>query len=274
MRHTLHRLLFLTLGIILLGPLPAAWSADSETSPVLSRIAKTKTLRVGMTAGQPPFNVRSRSGEIIGMDVDLARLLARSMEVRLEIVEKPFTGLLPALEKGEVDLVMSGMTATLQRNLRVAFVGPYYLSGKTILTKSANVAAIQDASEMRDHKIRIAALAGSTSEDFVRAVVDEPDLTTTSNYDDAVSMLLDDEVDALVADAPICMLSILRYPDSGLVTLKKPLTVEPIGIAVAPNDPLLLNLVENYLKAASAMGALDALRERWFNSGAWLAQLP
>jgi len=69
-------------------------------------------------------------------------------------------------------------------------------------------------------------------------------------------------------------LSMLRWPDAGLVAAQNPLTVEPIGIAVPPGDPLLLNLVENYLGAIKSAGALEKLNEKWFKSGAWLMQLP
>ena len=58
-------------------------------------------MRVGMSANQPPFNAKSRSGQHIGLEVDLARALAGAMGVKLEIVEKPFGQLLPALEKGQ-----------------------------------------------------------------------------------------------------------------------------------------------------------------------------
>ncbi len=106
-------------------------NAQGDSSPVLQRIAKTKILRVGMTGEQPPFNVKNRDGKLIGVDVDLGQALARSMGVTLEIVEMPFAKLLPALEDGKVDIVMSGMTITLQRNVRVPFVGPYHVSGKS-----------------------------------------------------------------------------------------------------------------------------------------------
>ena len=114
--------------------LPAA--AAEDRSPVLAQIVKSGKIRVGMSGDQAPLNVKSKSGEIIGLEADLANLLASSMQVDLEIVQKPFAQLLPALEKGEVDLVMSGLTITPERNLRVAFVGPYFVSGKSILTKS------------------------------------------------------------------------------------------------------------------------------------------
>lgn len=65
------------------------------------------------------------------------------MGVRLRFVERPFAQLLPALEKGEIDVVMSGMTITPDRNLRVAFVGPYIVTGKSILAKARRLAALE-----------------------------------------------------------------------------------------------------------------------------------
>ena len=67
-------------------------NAQSKSSPVLQRIAKTETLRVGMTGEQPPFNVKNRDGKLIGVDVDLAQVLAKSMHVTLEIVACPAWG--------------------------------------------------------------------------------------------------------------------------------------------------------------------------------------
>ncbi len=249
-------------------------AAEPSPSPILDRIATRGELRVGMTADQPPLNVRNRDGKVIGMEVDLASLLANALGVKLEIVETPFAELLPALKSGRIDLVMSGMTATLQRNREAAFVGPYYISGKSLLTKSSTLAAARDAAAINQEDLRVAALAGSTSQAFVELVAPKARLRRTKDYHEAVAALLGDEVDLLVADAPICVLTILRNPDAGLVTLEKPFTIEPIGIAVPPGDPLLVNLLENYLAALDATGALDALVLKWFRDGAWLAQLP
>ncbi|MCZ6710646.1 MAG: transporter substrate-binding domain-containing protein [Gammaproteobacteria bacterium] len=259
-------------GLALLLPLNGM-AAAKDSSPVLARIADSGTLRVGMSAGQPPFNVRSRQGKIIGLDVDLAGLLAKAIRVELEIVEMPFSELLPALENGKVDLVMSGMTATLQRNMRVAFVGPYHITGKSILARSETIAALQ-SQDMDQSNLKIAALEGSTSEDFVKQVAPKATLLVTKDYNAAIDLLLSNKADAFVADASIIMLSILRWPDAGLVAAQNPLTIEPIGIAVPAGDPLLLNLVENYLAAIKAAGALEKLNEKWFKSGAWLMQLP
>jgi polar amino acid transport system substrate-binding protein len=270
-RTTRRGILALLTGFIV--TLPFGANAAADQSPVLSRIAESQTIRVGMSAGQPPFNVTNREGKIIGMDVDLAGLLAAALEVELEIVEMPFNQLLPALESGKVDLVMSGMTATLQRNMRAAFVGPYHITGKSILARSETIAAL-GSNELNKEDLRIAALKGSTSEDFVRKVAPNATLVATETYDDAIDLMLANKVELFVADASIIMLSMLRWPDAGLTAANKPLTIEPIGIAVPASDPLLMNLIENYMTALEASGALEQLHKKWFQSGGWLMQLP
>ncbi len=54
----------------------------------------------------------------------------------------------------------------------------------------------------------------------------------------------------------------------------EPMTIEPIGIALAPGDALLVNMVTNYLGALEGIGLLDALEKKWFEDGGWLIQLP
>jgi polar amino acid transport system substrate-binding protein len=170
-------------------------------------------------------------------------------------------------------MVISGMTPTLQRNMRAAFVGPYHITGKSILTRSETIAAL-GSNDLNREDLRIAALKGSTSEDFVRRVAPNAKVVATDTYDDAIDKLLANKAELFVADASIIMLSIMRWPDAGLTAAQRPLTIEPIGIAVPASDPLLLNLVENYMSALESSGALEKLEEKWFKSGGWLVQLP
>lgn len=263
--------LFLCLALLLglSSPAPAA-----DSSPVLSRIVDKGELRVGMSGTQPPFTVMSKDGQLIGYEVELAGALAGAMGVELKIVQKPFGQLLSALEAGEVDVVMSGMTMTPERNLKAAFVGPYVLSGKSILTKDKTLAAIEEAGEIDKSSITLTALENSTSQKFVETLMPNAKLITTADYESAVKMVLEDKATALVADYPICALSVLRHGDQGLVTLAEPLTIEPIGIAIAPGDSLLLNMVQNYLGTLQSMGLLDQLEAKWFQDGSWLIQIP
>jgi polar amino acid transport system substrate-binding protein len=264
-------ILFAVALFVLLG---GVVDTTAGNAPVLNRIVESGTLRVGMSGSQPPFSVVAKSGSMIGYEVDLATLLADAMGVKVEFVKIPFGQLLPALEKGDIDAIMSGMTMTPERNLKAAFVGPYIISGKSILTKSATLAKLRDAEEIDRSTITIAALKGSTSEKFVKIVLEKTNFVPVDDYDTAVQMVIEGKADAMVADLPICALSQMRFPEAGLATLATPLTIEPIGIALAPGDSLYVNMVTNYLSALEAMGLLDALEKKWFEDGGWLIQLP
>ena len=241
---------------------------------VLGRILKTGELRVGTTGTQPPFSVMSKDGELMGYEIELARLLADAMHVKVRYVVKPFADLLPALQKGEIDVAMSGMTITPERNLKVAFAGPYIVSGKSILAKARRLAALNEIDEVNRPTITAVALKGSTSELFVEEVTPKVKLITAPHYEAAVKMVLENKADIMVADYPICVLSLLRHPDAGLAILEEPLTIEPIGAALPPDSLLMHNAIENYLEALQMTGALDDLEQAWFESGSWLIRLP
>ena len=120
---------------------------------------------------------------------------------------------------------------------------------------------------------KLVALKDSTSQAFAEAALDKATLVTTGNYDEAVDMVLQDKVHAMIADYPICVVSVFRYPDAGLLSVVTPLTYEPIGIAIPANDPLLMNWTTNTLNSIEASGMLDELRLKWFARGAWLDKL-
>jgi len=184
-----------------------------------------------------------------------------------------FNDLLPALEAGQVDLILSGMTMTPLRNTRVAFVGPYFASGKSVLIKQEKVTSLQNTEMMNNPGVTVAALKGSTSQRFVERFAPKAKLVPTDDYDQAIAMVLEDKVLAMIADFPICNVSVFRYRDKGLTTLKSPLNYEPLGIAVSPGDPLFLNWVQNFVAYLINSGELSLLQKKWFEDASWVPQL-
>lgn len=257
--------------VVLCLMLPLRVNADGA---VLDRVVETGVLRVAMSVDQPPFNMRNRAKTIIGFDVDLAKALANAMQVKLEIIERPFAGLLPAVTGGEADIAISGITITPERTRSVSFVGPYTLSGKSMLTTARIKKVATSGADFNDPEIRIVALRDSTSESFVRRQLPKADLHTIPNYNEGIQMLLTGQVDAMVADIPILQLSMLRYPDASLAMIEPQLSVEPLGLAIAQGDAQFENLLRNYLHAFEQSGLLPRLRDRWFKDNNWIATLP
>jgi polar amino acid transport system substrate-binding protein len=266
--------LMVVVGLICVCEQAFAAGESTRISPVVDRIVAKKELVVGTAASMPPLNMTTKDGQIIGLEMDLARLFADGMEVKLTLKPMRFNDLLPALAAGQVDMVLSGMTIVPARNLRVAFVGPYFASGKSILTKKANVESLDEIAKMNNPEKILVALKGSTSQMFVEKLIPKAKLVLTDNYDQAVAMLKDDKAVAMVADYPICLVSVYRYPDAGLATLSKPISYEPIGVALPPKDPLLVNWVQNFLNTLEKTGGMETLVERWFKDTSWVSRLP
>jgi polar amino acid transport system substrate-binding protein len=251
-----------------------AFAGAATAGPVLDRIQKKGELVVGMSGDQPPLNVTARDGRIIGLEADISSRLASDMGVKLRLATMPFAELLPALSEGKIDLILSGMTMTTKRNAGTAFAGPYYVTGKAFLTKQKTIASLKNADGIDAPEYTVAALKGSTSQMYVEKVLPKARLVTTVDYGEAVDLVLRDKAHVMVADYHFCAVAAFRYKEKGLTTVDAPFTFDPIGVAMPDGDPLLVNLVQNFIASLMGSGDLKTMTERWFKDGSWLKELP
>ena len=247
-------------------------SSLAGAGPIFDGILQKGELIVGISGEQPPLNATDKNGEIIGFDADLARAIAKGMNLNISFVKMPFSDLLPALQEGKVDIVVSGVTMTPERNTKVAFIGPYFISGKGILLKLKSMELLKKEG-LNSDKFKVATLKGSTSQRVVEALAPKANLTLAENYDKAIELLLEDKTDAVIADYPFCAYVAARFSDKELAVGETKLTVEPLGIAMR-EDALFMNAVENSLKALDLAGVTQALQDKWFKSSSWFDQLP
>ena len=248
-------------------------AGHAAAGPVMDRILSKGVLVVGTSGQQPPMSATAKNDALIGLDIDLATAMAAGLGVEVQFAKMPFADLLPALEAGKVDMVLSGMTITAVRNRKAAFVGPYYVSGKGILALEQRYAELQDADGLNASGVTVTTLKNSTSQSFAEELMPKATLVTAASYDDAVALVLEKKADVMVADLPFCAYAAYRYQDRGLSAGKSPLTFEPLGVAMA-EDGLLINWVRNFLNTMQGTGLLKKLHEKWLGGGSWINELP
>ena len=249
---------------LLLATLGSTVQAGSSDSPTLSRIEQRGELVLGTSANMPPMTYKQPSGKVIGLDVDIARVMASALDAKLTIKTMAFNKLVPALKAGDIDVIISNMTITPERNRSVAFVGPYMSSGKCIITKQEGLAKAEQSEDLNTSKTRIVVLKGSTSELFIKTLLPEATVTTTDDLQSGVKMVKEDKAGGMMTDFPVCLSTLKNYPDAGFVSLFSLLNYEPIGIAVPGNDPLFINWTENFLERLDGTGTLDEIGATWF----------
>jgi polar amino acid transport system substrate-binding protein len=267
--HGLKALLIIFLTMALCAP-----ALIAQAGPVLDRIQKNGVLVVGTSGAYPPLTAKAINGEFIGYEMDLARYLAAALKVKLQIKEIPFSDLLPALEKGEVDLVLDGFTITPARNARVMFAGPHLVAGQSLLTSKEMAISLQGPASLNQPSITVAAAKGTTGEMAVKELLPKADYVPVDSQEAALKLLLKGKVKAVVADFPFCAVASFRYKDKNIIATDKPFTFEPLGIAMSQSDPLLHNLVQNFLLLLQGSGRLEAMQNRWFKHSEWMKRLP
>ena len=260
---------FLLCALFLSMHAPAA-----TAGPTIDRIRSSGELVLGTPGDFPPFSVTTVRGEIIGFDISMSRELAKSMGVNLRVVQLPFSALVPALQSGEVDIIMSGLSITPKRNMSIAFVGPYGNSGQAFFGTREVVESLEEPLSLNRAGLKISVLKSTTAEMTARSVLPKTTVVYTESLDEALILLLKGEVDGLISDFPYCKVAEFRYQDQGLTVYDKILSFEQLGIGVSEVDPLFVNLLENYLKLLAGSGALTGMQEYWFKNSGWVKELP
>jgi polar amino acid transport system substrate-binding protein len=259
--------------VSLLVALSLVLTVNASAGSTIERILKKGELVVGTSGTQPPMSAVNKKGALMGMDVDLSKAMADAMGVKLKFAQMPFAELLPALEAGKVDMILSGMTVTAERNKKVAFVGPYVVTGKGILAIESRFAALKEAKGLDAPEVKVGALKDSTSQKFAETSMSKAKLTVFGSYDEGIDLLLKNKIDVIVADYQFCALTAYRNKTKGLIAGASPLTFEPLGIAM-PEDALLLNWVQNFLNQFHGTGEMKKLTEKWLSAGTWIDDLP
>lgn len=251
----------LLLLAMLLGLNSNLMAASTST---LDKIIERGTLILGTSGNMPSMSQLDDKGDITGFDIDVARVMANLLGVKLEARVFEFAELISALEEGKVDVVISNMTITPQRNLKVAFVGPYMRSGKCFVTRNRDLASGEGAKDLNVPETRLAVLADSTSEKFARALLPQATLITVGDFKKAAELVKSDQANGLLTDYPVCLAILKDNPEAGFVSVFSLLTYEPIGIALPAGDAQFINWTENFLDRMDGTNGLEEFARRWF----------
>lgn len=231
----------------------------------LRKIVQRGSLVVGMELKFWPFEYVDDKGEPVGYDVDIAKTLAERLGVKLEIKDMEWTGLIPALAAGKIDLIISGITGTLERAKSITFSSPYFTTGLCALLSLKKADGITDVDSLNAADRVIAVKTGTTA-----------DLVATKRFPKAtINRYADEtacakEVAAGRADAFFYdQISIAKHQKQNAETTRAiltPFTYEPFCIAMQKGDFDLWQWIEMFLSTVKADGTLAALRHKHFGT--------
>ncbi len=246
----------------------AALAADT-----LAEIQKRGKLRIGMEPGYMPFELTNKKGEIIGFDVDMAKAMAAAMKVELELVSTAWDGIIPALLTDKFDVIMSGMTLTQERNLKVNFADPYILIGQSVLIKKDLAATVKSYKDLNNAKFTVASKLGTTGEQATKKMIPAAKYISYETEQEGVMELVNGKIDAFIYDLPFNAIAVNQKGQGKIVHLSEPFTKEPLAWAIRRGDPDFLNWLNNFMSQVKYDGVYDEIYKKWFQDEAWLKEI-
>lgn len=235
----------------------------------LQEVLNRKTLIVGTGSTNPPWHFEDAQGNLVGMDIDLARLVAKGLfedPKKVQFVREAPDARIPNLVTNKVDVVFQFMTVTALRGQQVEFTIPYYREGVALL--------MMKSSKYRDHKslmaggsnVRVSVLQNVGAEDFVHIAVPKSKVLQLDSQATVIQALDSRRVDAAAVDQSTVRWLVVRFPDkykdSGFGWYP-----QTYAAAVKPGDPVWLNCLNTVLHEAMTGVEFESYKDsfkKWF----------
>ncbi|MEO7887662.1 MAG: basic amino acid ABC transporter substrate-binding protein [Polaromonas sp.] len=227
--------------------------------------AQNRELVVGSSATYRPFAYESPTKEILGYDVDMIKAIAQKAGLQIKIVNTPWSGIFAALNNGDVDLVISGVTINDKRKQSYDFTTPYFEARQLIAVHSNSTA--KGLKDLAGKKIGV--VTGSTGDDMASREFGKtnPDIRRFESTPVVISELVNNGLDAAIGDNGVIAFRTQDHKQLKTVS-DAGFPKEYFGIVVKQGNKDLLAKLNAGLAAVKADGSYATIYKKWFQADA------
>jgi ABC-type amino acid transport substrate-binding protein len=219
-------------------------------------------LRVGVTPNAPPL-IFKQNHKIVGLEADLARDLAEYLGKSPSFVELKWEDQIPALLENRIDIIMSGMSITALREVRIAFALSYFESGQMALIRRKDAVRYRTGLFSFATSSAIGVVKDTTGEYFVETQFSNVNRIAYTDPRAAVTDLIDNHIDMFIYDAPMALYLASENESRGLTVLFVRLTKEPLAWGIRKDNVELLKSANQFLQLRNEEGKLNTMIKYW-----------
>ena len=219
-------------------------------------------LKVGMSPDYPPLAFK-KDGELKGIEVDFAVAAGKEMGREAVFMEMPFDQLIPSLNAGTIDVIMTGMSITRKREGEVRFLPPYTVVGQMAIIRKDRISQLGHPAVLKRQGIRIGCVMNTTGEFYVKNNLPAATRVPLVSVNQGFQALRSYAIDVFIHDAPTAW-RIAEDPSlEDLFSLYHPLTEEYLAWAVSKTDSYTYNELNKILSTWKENGYLDTVLTKW-----------
>ncbi len=253
---------------LLLAVIFIAGLLSTAGAGTLDDIAQRGELIVAVQTQGQPFSFIDKNGNRTGSSIDLCKLIAEEMGVKIKFLDFDWDGLIPALLAKKADMLAADMTPTLKRAMKIAFTTPYMYTGSVVFVKADS--PIKTLADARKAGLNVAVLLGSQGEtDAKKAFPDATQKTYKGGGPLLIDAVLKGHADFGVNDASAVKGQSAAFPPNSVRVLPDVLSKEPLSFAVRYDSQDLLEWLNLFFLHATLNGKLDQNLNYWVNSDDW-----
>ncbi|MCZ4844287.1 ABC transporter permease subunit [Staphylococcus aureus] len=233
-------------------------TAHAEQDQTWEKIKERGELRVGLSADYAPMEFEhtvNGKTEYAGVDIDLAKKIAKDNNLKLKIVNMSFDSLLGALKTGKIDIIISGMTSTPERKKQVDFLDSYMMTKNIMLVKKDKVNEYKDIKDFNNKKV--GAQKGTEQEKIAQTEIENASITSLSRLPDVILALKSGKVEGAVVEKPVAEAYLKQNPKLGISNVKFNEEEKDTVIAVPKDSPKLLSQINKTIKEVKDKGLID-----------------
>ncbi|EOA9157073.1 ABC transporter permease subunit [Staphylococcus aureus] len=233
-------------------------TAHAELDQTWEKIKERGELRVGLSADYAPMEFEhtvNGKTEYAGVDIDLAKKIAKDNNLKLKIVNMSFDSLLGALKTGKIDIIISGMTSTPERKKQVDFSDSYMMTKNIMLVKKDKVNEYKDIKDFNNKKV--GAQKGTEQEKIAQTEIENASITSLSRLPDVILALKSGKVEGAVVEKPVAEAYLKQNPKLGISNVKFNEEEKDTVIAVPKDSPKLLSQINKTIKEVKDKGLID-----------------
>jgi polar amino acid transport system substrate-binding protein len=261
--------LVLAVGCVMAGSVSAGELQMQLTKEsTLEQIMKRGVLRVGMDTFVP-WAMKSKTGEFVGFEIDVARQLAEDMGVKVEFVPTKWAGIIPALLTGKFDVIIGGMGIRPQRALKVNFTIPYDYSGMSMVAHKEKAAGFSSLADFNKPDVELAVKLGTTAVMAAKKYIPKAKLRLFEDEAQAYQELRNGNVHAVVGSSPRPAYEAVKYSDTLFMPMQDNFTKEPIGFALRKGDFDTMMFFNSWIQTKRDLGWLQEKHHYWFGTRDW-----
>ena len=269
-KKTLFRFGLLTISLIFcLTSVVMAADVQKELrqASTIEKVIRSGKLRVGMSTFVP-WAMQDKKGQWIGFEIDMAKKLAKDMDVKVQLVPTKWEGLIPSLLTGKFDIIIAGMMGTPQRALKINFTQPYDFSEMNLVAHKKVAAGFNTAADFNRPEVTVLCRNGTTAVPAVKRVLPKAKLLLFSENGPMVQELLNGKAHVVVASSPEPAQLAHKYPKT-LRFIDESLGREPISIGVRKGDPDTLAYLNNWITVIKNQGFIQEKVDYWWKGMDW-----